>query len=131
MIKVEEIFIKVNQVSFSILNHRENFYMEKHFDIFTAVNGLIGSKGKLTNALIPVQTKCLISLDRSHHLTKLVVLDIHEKQSHILLKQTLIKFCQKFWICSGRNFIRSVFRQSFICRTLSCKSYSCPEDSPP
>lgn len=69
--------------------------MDKHLETFTDVNRLVFCKGRLTNAPIPVQAKCQILLDGLLPLTKLIILDINEKQKYISLKQTLIEFCQK------------------------------------
>ena len=64
------------------------------------------------------------------YLSKLVLWDIHERLKHISVKQVLTELCRKYWICSGRGFIRSLLHKCTVCRKYQGQTYSYPEAPP-
>ena len=58
-------------------------------------------------------------INRHYKLAELIVTDIH-------IKQTLTEVRRRFWICSGRSFIRNILSKCKLCRRFKgpCYSYS-------
>ena len=54
-------------------------------------------------------------LPKGHHITTLIVEDIHKKNLHASGQLLLSPFRQKFWIPDARNVLRKVTQKCLIC----------------
>lgn len=53
--------------------------------------------------------------------------DIHERLKYISAKQVWTELRRKYWIRSGRGFIRGSLHKCTVCRKYQKQTYSCPE----
>ena len=78
------------------------------------------AKGDLENSDLPLESKFPIYLPKDHKFTELVVKDCRMRVQHCMLRSTLAEL--RFWVFKGRQFVKKVLRQCFICR----KPFSSP-----
>ena len=81
---------------------------------------------RLSLAPLPYKTRSPILLDPYHPLTKLIILNIHERNKHIGNKHTLTELRQRFWIVQRRKLVRNLLRKCIICKKIEEKSYAYP-----
>ena len=120
---VEEYLVKSNQ---------KNPPNEKNISKYNYLNstidekGLIRCTGRLSLALLPYENRSPILLDPYHPPTKLITLNIHERNKHIGYKHTPTEFRQRFWIVQGRKLVFNLLRKYIICKKIEGKSYAYP-----
>ena len=124
---VQSKWIKENQKSFD--KNKLN-KLNKELKIFCDENGLLRCEGRLKNAPLPLEAKRPILINSEHDLAKLIVNYIHTKHKHISIKQTLTELRQNYWICRGRQFVRKIIRNCFICKKYEGPSYQYPVTPP-
>ena len=107
----EEYLIKSNQKH--LLNEK-NISKYNYLNLNIDEKGLLRCTGRL--APLPYETRSPILLDPSHPLTKLIILNIHERNKHIGYKHTLTQFRQRFWIAQGRKLVHNLLRKCIICK---------------
>ena len=86
------------------------------------VQGRFGQNEKLT-----YDERYPLILPNDYHLTKLIVMDAHEKTLHQGIEATMNMMRQRFWIPKARRTIKSILRRCVICRRYQGK----PINSPP
>ena len=80
-------------------------------------DGLIRCLTRLRNANIPESTSKPVLLPKDHAVTKLIILDQHEKTRHAYgVDYTLSEVRRKFWIPSGRQQIKKALKNCRQCR---------------
>ena len=62
---------------------------KKQFGLFSDDDGIWRCGGRIGNADVPYSTKYPIFLHKDHHLTKLFVLNVHQRVFHDGVKETL------------------------------------------
>ena len=123
----EEYLIKSNQKN--LLNEK-NISKYNYLNLTIDKKGLIRCTGRLSFAPLPYETRAPILLDPSHPSTKLIIVNIHERNKHIGYRHTLTEFRQHFWIVEGRKLVRKLLRKCIICRKIEGKSYTYPPSPP-
>ena len=93
-------------------------------------NNLIRCKGRLKHATLPYDTKTPYMLNSEYYLSELIVKNLHAKLKHISIKQTLTELKQKVWLCQGRNFVRKVLKNCFLCKKYEGPPFQCPITTP-
>lgn len=78
-------------------------------------SGLLRVDGRLQNANIPISQKHPILLPSRHHVTDLIIREIHERNFHAGIQSTLYAICHRFWLVDGKNQIRKVVRYCVRC----------------
>ncbi|XP_071161140.1 uncharacterized protein [Mytilus edulis] len=86
--------------------------------------------GRIHNAPVCENTKFPYLLPRSHHFTKLVVLDIHKYMKHSGVLSTVTQIRQTYWIPRIRQYVRGILRNCVICRKINSKPYTAPDPPP-
>ena len=76
----EEYLVKSSQKN--LLNEK-NISKYKHLNLTIDEKGLVRCTGRLSLAPLPYETRSPILLDPCHPLTKLIILNIHERNKHI------------------------------------------------
>ena len=80
-------------------------------------DGLIRCLTRLNSANIPESTSKPVLLPKDHQVTKLIILDQHEKTKHAYgVDYTLSEVRRRFWIPSGRQQIKKVLKTCRQCR---------------
>ena len=113
---VEEYLIKSNQKNLVSKCSYLNLTIDE--------KGLIRYTSRLSLAPLPYETRSSILLDLSHPLTKLIILNIHERNKHMGYKHTLTEFRQRFWIVQGKTLVRNLLRKCIIFKKIEGKSYA-------
>ena len=127
-LKNSELFwIKINQET---IDDKQLDLLWKQLNVKRDKNDLLICKGRLENAPLPYESKAPYLINRHHKLAELIVADIHTKLKHISIKQTLTEVRRRFWICSGRSFIRNILRKCTLCRRFKGPSYNYPTTPP-
>jgi len=78
--------------------------------------GLLRAHGRLIHADLPDDAKFPVLMPKQNVISKLIVLDVHNRFRHAGVSHTLSEVRQKFWIPHGRNFVRSVLHECIVCR---------------
>ena len=66
----------------SLLKDKNFGNWKKQFGLFLGDNGIWRCQGRITNADIPYSTKYPIFLHKDHHLTRLFMLNAHQRVLH-------------------------------------------------
>lgn len=82
-------------------------------------NDLIRVGGRLQKSDLTFTQKHPILLPSRHHVTDIIIREIHEKHYHAGIQTTHYIIRQKFWLSDGRNQVRKVIR---LCKR--CFRYS-------
>ena len=88
---------------------------------FIDKDGLLRVGGSLKLADMPVEAKQPIILPKSHHVTKLIIRNDHEKKEHIGREHVLSNLCQLYWIVNARAAKKLVLYSCFSCRVRKSK----------
>lgn len=77
--------------------------------------GLLRVGGRLQNADITYSQKHPILLPTHHHITDLIIREIHERNFHAGIQSTLYAIRHKFWLLDGKNQVRKIIRSCVRC----------------
>ena len=91
---------------------------------------LIRCGGRIHSAPATEQTKFPFLLPPHSLLTKLIVMDTHDKLHHGGVSITVTTLREAYWIPSIRQCVRKLLRRCVICNQLMGKPYRAP-DTPP
>ena len=75
--------------------------------------------GRIEHSDLTEEEKHPVILPGQSYVVKLIVEDMHRKQLHAGINQTLIGVRDKYWIIRGRQIVRSVVKRCLICRKLN------------
>ena len=87
-------------------------------------------KGRLENSDLSTEAKYPIILPKSHRLTELLVFECHKNVKHLKTAATLTEFRSRFWVTKGRQFVKKLLKQCFLCRKHDGKPYHEPPSAP-
>jgi hypothetical protein len=102
----------------------------KQLRLYIDDDGCIRCGGRIHNADLPEETRFPYLLPAKNYLTTLIINDVHCRQLHTGISQTVTSIRQKFWIPSIRQRVRCVLRRCIVCRKVTGKSYSAPTPPP-
>ena len=120
---VETLWIKEAQ---SCFRTDDTFKMWEHQFVLFLDEGVWRCKGRLGNADVSYASRYPALLTKEHPLAILIVKDAHSRVMHNAVKETLTEIRSKYWIIKGRQFVRKIIHQCFICRRLEGQPYSLP-----
>ena len=66
-------------------------------------------------------------LSHNHELTRLIVLDAHNRVKHNGKRHTLAKVRSEYWIPKGRSFVEKVLHKCTVCRKFNARPYDYPK----
>ena len=78
--------------------------------------GLIRMRGRIQNADLTEQEKHPIILPHKSHVVKLLVQDVHLRQLHAGVNQTLLALRNDYWVTSARSLVKTVVKTCLLCR---------------
>ena len=84
-----------------------NPFIDKH--------GLLRVGGRLQNANVTDEQKYPILLPSYHHVTDLIIKNIHLTNYHTGIQSTLFTIRQRFWLLDGKNQVRKIVRNCLPC----------------
>ncbi|UYV84619.1 hypothetical protein LAZ67_X002847 [Cordylochernes scorpioides] len=82
---------------------------------FLDSRGIIRVGGRLKNVNVHGDRIIQVLLPRSHHLTTLIINNVHVHNLHSSTQATLATIRNIFWIASGRNVVRKILRTCMKC----------------
>ena len=94
--------------------------------LFTDERGIIHSRGRLQNSMLPYETKSPMLLPRNNQFTKLVIEDCHSRVLHCGVKDTLVGLRTRFWVPRGRQYVKLVIHHCLVCKKMTGASYDKP-----
>ena len=94
--------------------------------LFIDERGIICSRGRLQNSMLPYETKSPMLLPRNNHFTKLVIEDCHSRVLHCGVKDTLVELRTRFWVPRGRQDVKFVIHHCLVCKKMTGTSYDKP-----
>ena len=94
------------------------------------VKDVIRCGGRIHNAPLHESTKFPILLPQNQHLTQLIVRDAHERTLHSGVNSTLTYLRQRYWIPTGRQYVKKIIRRCVTCRKTIGKAYTIPDPPP-
>ena len=78
--------------------------------------GMLRVSGRLQYSTLEYQSKHQLLLPSKHHVTKLLIMDVHESVGHLGQEYVLSSLRQKYWIVQGRAAVRRVLGNCLTCR---------------
>ena len=123
MKNAEEFWIKDVQAS---LVHDSAFKKARVQLGIIEINGVLVCKGRLENSDLGLEAKYPIYLPKDHRFTILVIEDCHVRVHHCLVAATLAELRSRFWVSKGRQFVKKILKQCFVCRKLEGQPFHSP-----
>ena len=102
----------------------------RQLGLFIDDDGLVRCNGRIHNAPISENTKFQYLIPANHTLTKLIVIDAHERSLHSGLNATLTYVRQSYWVPTLRQFVKKLLNKCVTCRKVMGKSYNKPDPPP-
>ena len=102
----------------------------KQLGLFIDDSKLIRCGGRIHNTPTTDATKFPHLLPSNHPVTKLIILDIHNRLHHGGVGITVTALRQIYWIPAMRQYVRRLLRCCVTCRKLMGKLYKGPEFPP-
>ena len=93
-------------------------------------HGIYRCTGRIQRANVNFEAKHPVILPNNHYLTKLFVEDAHERVYHNGVKETLSQLRSQFWIVRGRQVVKRILKDCYLCKNLEGLPYSYPDMSP-
>ena len=90
---------------FKLLRSNRTNEMINKLRLFIDDKGIMRAQGRFEKADLPFTQRSPILLPSKHHLTKLIVEDIHKRNMHAGVDGTMAKALERFWITSPRRTI--------------------------
>lgn len=127
LVRAEEEWIKAAQVC---LRKQENFkQLESKFDL-REVEGVLRCVGRLTNADLAPEARAPVILPNDHELTKMIILECHERVHHCGTRATLTELRTKYWVPKGRQTVKKIVNSCVTCKRLQGPAYNAPKVAP-
>ncbi|KHJ96564.1 hypothetical protein OESDEN_03473 [Oesophagostomum dentatum] len=101
-----------------------------HKQVVRDENGVIRYQSRLQNANLCYDTKCPIFIDNASDLARLILLDIHRKNSHCGKNQTLYIARQRFWIQRPSAAYNKYLKNCVICKRNHGLPFAAPNMAP-
>ena len=125
IVEVTKLWLLADQSSLGMENNFLN--LKKQLSLFTDAEGIVRLKGRLENSHLTYEEKHPILLNRSTYLTKLLILQAHEKVKHMRMKSTLNELRSHYWCPKGRQMVKMVLKSCVVCRYVT----GSPSSGPP
>ena len=101
--------------------HLNEFKTLRNLHPCVGSDNLLRVEGRLENASLPVNAEHPIILPGRHPLTRLIVLNAHERAGHGGPKYTLTKTLENFWIIHGNSSVKHYIADCGKCAILKAK----------
>ena len=85
------------------------------FSPFIDEAGVLRVGGRLVNAQIPNCQKHPVLLPSYHHVTDLIIREVHNESLHAGLHSTLFTIRHRFWLLDGKGQVRKIIRRCNTC----------------
>ena len=114
-----------------ILNEQKSIIKDKRYmkevhhslGIYKDEEGLLRLRGRLQHSELEHEAKYPIYLDKNSYLTRLLILDCHEKVMHCKVRDTLTELRSRYWVCQGRRTVKRVIRKCITCNKSESRAF--------
>lgn len=91
---------------------------------FLDEDGVLRVGGRLQNSNLPYDSKHPILLPQNHHVSKLIILEVHSRGFHVRGVNGLLSDLRaKYWIVRGRELIKKIQQSCLKCKRLRGKPF--------
>ena len=101
----------------------------RQFGLYVDQCGILRCKGRIGNANLPSKTANPVLLPTHHHLTNLVIKEVHARMMHGGVVSTLTAIRDIYWIPRGREVVKRFVRRCMVCTRYAGKPF--PLFTPP
>ena len=98
----------------------------RQLGVFLCDDGLLRCGGRIRNAHVSYSTRHPVLLPAAHHLTILLIREVHAKILHSGVNATLSALRQFVWIPRGRQRVKSILSKCVTCRRVSGRPFPMP-----
>ena len=123
-------FMWVRDAQRSVTESKNFGSHKQQFNLFKDDHGVWRCKGRLSNLEAPYEVKNPVLLPRDHQLTKLIVLEAHERVCHSGVKATITEIRSKFWVPKIRSLVRRILHRCVLCKRLEGIAFKPPPPPP-
>ena len=102
---------------------------KRHLDLYLDESGVWRCGGRMSKSSLSLAAQNPVLLNKDHLLTRLIVVQAHQRVYHDGVKETLTELRSEYWLVRGRQFIRKVVHDCTICKKLEGKP--CHSNAPP
>lgn len=85
------------------------------FNPFLDEHGLLRVGGRLVNSNSAPEKQHPILLPSKHHVTDLIIREVHHDLHHAGIQSSLCTLRQRFWLLDGKNQVRKIVRNCVTC----------------
>ena len=103
---------------------------KKVLHVFADEKGVLRVKGRIDDAPLPYETKYPVLLPRRHHFTHLVVYKSYSIVKHNGVRETLTQVRSEYWVCKGRQIVKTLLSKCVLCKRIMGKPYDTPLSPP-
>ena len=114
----------------SLKSKEKRSTLVKQLQLYLDEDGYIRCGGRIHNAPLTPLARFPYLLPAKHPLTRMLVLDAHERQLHAGTSALISHIRQRYWIPSIRQYIQSLLRKCVQCRKVTGKPYAAPDPPP-
>ncbi|CAH8656984.1 unnamed protein product [Dicrocoelium dendriticum] len=93
------------------------------------INGILRVGGRLNWAPLPYDARHPVLLPAQHYVTRLIILDCHERNGHVGVSHVLSELRQRYWILHGVSAVRKVLKACARC--MIWKAQPCEQQMAP
>ena len=126
----ENTFTEEYQALKSKTTIRSNLPRIRQLRLFLDEKDILRCGGRIHNAPLSETAKFPYLLPTNHHLSKLIVMDAHERVFHSGVNSTISQLRQTYWIPSIRQLVRKILKKCVICRKVIGLPYTAPDPPP-
>ena len=90
--------------------------IENNLKLFKDESDTLRCKGRIENAVIPINARHPIYLPTESPLTRLLILQAHANVMHSGVNDTLNNLRSEYWVPQGRRMVRKILRRCVLCR---------------
>ena len=102
---------------------------KRHLDLYLDDSGVWRCGGRMSKSSLSLAAQNPVLLNKDHLLTRLIVVQAHQRVYHDGVKETLTELRSEYWLVKGRQFIKKVVHDCIICKKLEGKP--CHSNAPP
>ena len=114
----------------SLTSERNQEQMFRNLRVFKDEAGVFRCGGRMNKSSMPYESKFPILLPRDHQLTKLIIIDAHQKVYHNGVRETLTEIRANYWITKGRQQVKRVINCCVVCKKIQGLNYTTPQSAP-
>ena len=100
-----------------------NFLRVKQLGLFIGESGILRCRGRLDNSKLPFDMRNPALLPSKHYFISLVIKEVHCRVMHSGVRMTLTTLREAFRVPRGREVVKRLIKQCFVCNRFSGTPY--------